>query len=62
MQEEYLSECHYEERVDEEGIRNILSLGEDYRWDRQDYRQDREDYRQDRKDYRWDREDYRWDR
>jgi hypothetical protein len=31
LQEEYLSECHYEERVDEEGIRNILSLGEDYR-------------------------------
>ena len=30
FQEDYLSEYQYEENVDEEGIRTILSLGEDY--------------------------------
>jgi hypothetical protein len=33
MQESFLSEYHYEEKLDEDNARNLLSFGDDYRWE-----------------------------
>ncbi len=35
VQESFLSEYHYEEKLDEDNARNLLSFGDDYRWKRQ---------------------------
>jgi hypothetical protein len=31
VQESFLSEYHYEEKLDEDNARNLLSFGDDYR-------------------------------